>query len=1006
MFTMWAPYMYDSVSELSEDIEVELTALGSGQYAITLTPDAVWLNSPDRVYPIVIDPDVSVSRARTNIIDNTVMEGQGNQNRNLDRLYIGQKSGARVRAFLKYDVMPTIPSGATITAATQTLYITSGTDTGSTAGAYIVTDGDWSSDTITWANRPAARTTIQSAISHNNFSYYQFSCLSAVQKWYTGSTIGKNANYGITVRYTDETINDYNAFYSADYSIESSRPLLTITYRFNEEGTGGGSSFGSAVALELGYPASLSTASVNEFRYFKFTPTITASYVIQSSDSSGDPIVWLYDNNYEVIGKDDDTGDGWNFRYTKSLTAGRTYYIAAGHAASKTGQYDITVLKPAIQANVENGFYYIWNRGAALYLDIHGPSEQKYIHQWTMHSQESEKWLVQLQSDGYWTLRSQYGDNLYVGVSNANSGENNVQLFSGISDQTRWNLYVDYEGTYIFEPKFALGKVMYAPNSYVDTEMTLGWIGYGGSCARWGFSAFSYSGPTFSALDVGDSPNDEAELFARYFSNYGYTNIGSYNNADEFIPAQTVKDLGRYSDIVYVNGHGGRPPCLWVERYESGEDKVVEYLSPKKEIYSNTEHLDLEYQVGIGADWINTNKTITNSDWDAGTKWAILGQCHQLAYDSPYIEAQWDGQWNALWWARVMLGENERMHGILGYYLAAPPEDVSYDRLENFLQNVENTTILNAWKKAHTKILDANTNWAMLYNSENANDRIDNFTASSTPGSTYTMYLVRREGDLMFEHADPTTRISTANMNGISDNTFPHFENDIDIEAINNTYSKLQAALCIDENDSLTIDESHKITYTNLECRLSEDNLGFVLAEDEAIDTALQMLTDLDLAPEGNYRAKVSVVNRYSLVFEESELPAPETIEYMVSFYRTYNGLDVISDEEDGIVVAFDKYGLTALNYKWRDINLVSNNEFTLTKAITEDQAKEIYLNAMNLNDQYTRTSSGSKFTAPVTRMAYLQIDQEMRLVWVCAPGNGYGNHIFIDAKTGGQLNI
>ena len=235
IFTMWAPYMYDSASELSEDIEVELTALGNGQYAITLTPDTDWLNSPDRVYPVVIDPDVSVSRARTNIIDNTVMEGQGNQNRNLDRLYIGRKSGACVRAFLKYDVMPTIPFGATITAATQTLYITANTETGSTAGAYIVTDGDWESDTITWATKPAARTTIDATIEHNNFSYYQFSCLNAVQKWYDGSTIGKNANYGITVRYTNESINDYNAFYSADYSVESSRPLLTISYQLSAD---------------------------------------------------------------------------------------------------------------------------------------------------------------------------------------------------------------------------------------------------------------------------------------------------------------------------------------------------------------------------------------------------------------------------------------------------------------------------------------------------------------------------------------------------------------------------------------------------------------------------------------------------------------------------------------------------------------------------------------------------------------------------------------------------
>lgn len=278
VFTMWAPYMYDSASELSENIAVELTALGNGQYAITLTPDAAWLNSPDRVYPVVIDPDVSVSRARTNIIDNTVMEGQGNQNRNLDRLYIGRKSGARVRAFLKYDVMPTIPSGATITAATQTLYITSGTDTGSTAGAYIVTGGDWASDTITWDNRPTAATTIQASISHNNFSYYRFSCLSAVQKWYTGSTTGKNANYGITVRYTDETINDYNAFYSADYSVESSRPLLTIQYT-EHQGNRSISVSPSNATINVGSTKSLTVS---------FTPTTTTNKSVTWSTSNAE----------------------------------------------------------------------------------------------------------------------------------------------------------------------------------------------------------------------------------------------------------------------------------------------------------------------------------------------------------------------------------------------------------------------------------------------------------------------------------------------------------------------------------------------------------------------------------------------------------------------------------------------------------------------------------------------------------------------------------------------
>ena len=230
VFTMWAPYMYDSAGELSENIAVNLMGLGENHYLVTITPDAEWLRDSDRVYPVVIDPDISPSRARTNIIDNYVLEGSGNQNANLDRMYIGLRSGKIARSYIKYDTMPTLPSQATITGAVQKLFITSGTSTANTANAYQVTGADWTSGTITWANKPAANTTIATNISHNNMSYYSFSCKSTVQSWYSGSPTGKNANYGIMVRYSNETINDYNAFYSADCSTESQRPLLTIYY--------------------------------------------------------------------------------------------------------------------------------------------------------------------------------------------------------------------------------------------------------------------------------------------------------------------------------------------------------------------------------------------------------------------------------------------------------------------------------------------------------------------------------------------------------------------------------------------------------------------------------------------------------------------------------------------------------------------------------------------------------------------------------------------------------
>lgn len=420
VFTMWAPYMYDSASELSEDIDVELTDLGNGQYAITLTPDTSWLNSPDRVYPVVIDPDVSVSRARTNIIDNTVMEGQGNQNRNLDRLYIGRKSSARVRAFLKYDVMPTIPSNATITAATQTLYITSGTDTGSTAGAYIVTGGDWASDTITWDNRPTAATTIQASISHNNFSYYRFSCLSAVQKWYTGSTIGKNANYGITVRYTDETINDYNAFYSADYSVEAGRPQLSINY----------TTISVDVTKESGY------LFVGKTQRATCT---TSPSGLSVTWMSSDPDVATVSASGIITG----VSEG-------SAKISAIYY----HAETETIYHDYVYVYVYSSYGLEDGTqYYIMNYETKRLLSLQTLADVNNINVYTRErtNSHSSRWRLKKQSDERFQLENGYspsGKVLHVTGNNLDLYTNNS------SESTKFTIYRlnsdAYSGLYYF----------------------------------------------------------------------------------------------------------------------------------------------------------------------------------------------------------------------------------------------------------------------------------------------------------------------------------------------------------------------------------------------------------------------------------------------------------------------------------------------------------------------------------------------------------------------------
>jgi hypothetical protein len=114
--------------------------------------------------------------------------------------------------------------------ATMTLQFTSGTNTAANASAYQVTGGEWTSGTIQWSNKPAANVLLQSNISHNNVTGYTINCLTAVRHWYTGDPTGQNENYGIMLRYYNESTDDYNAVYSADHTDESKRPKLTISY--------------------------------------------------------------------------------------------------------------------------------------------------------------------------------------------------------------------------------------------------------------------------------------------------------------------------------------------------------------------------------------------------------------------------------------------------------------------------------------------------------------------------------------------------------------------------------------------------------------------------------------------------------------------------------------------------------------------------------------------------------------------------------------------------------
>lgn len=235
-----------------------------------------------------------------------------------------------------------------------------------------------------------------------------------------------------------------------------------------------------ASGISISSAKTIAITGAYETQNYRFVPDTTGEYIFQSSNAVGDPKIWIYDSNLIYCDENDDGGGNGNFRLTKTLNAGSTYYIVLGHFGNFTGTYGVNVLKPV---TVSEDVCHLKNIGTDLYLDIHGPNEQRFVHQWSKHYDNQGKWSVKLHSDGYYTIQSKYDQQYYLGISTTNTGENNIVLYENISDNTRWKIYETTNtaitattAKFLIEPKNAKGKTLCAPNTVEGAELQLCWM--------------------------------------------------------------------------------------------------------------------------------------------------------------------------------------------------------------------------------------------------------------------------------------------------------------------------------------------------------------------------------------------------------------------------------------------------------------------------------------------------------------------------------------------------
>ena len=229
-------YVYDSAEKGTQNVRCTVDEYDDGQYKLTITVDPEWLNAPERVFPVIVDPSTTVS-GYSYTYDACICSKYPSTNYGADtNLRSGYDTDywAR-RSLLRFYFNSSVSSisASSVTSATLKLYKHGGV--APQMYAHRV-NTSWDSGTVNWNNRPYFSDGAISTQSYNSVgNWYSMTMTSIVQSWLNGT----QPNYGVEL-IDDHESNTSGNYWSTFYSSEASSsyvPVLTINY---DDGSSGG----------------------------------------------------------------------------------------------------------------------------------------------------------------------------------------------------------------------------------------------------------------------------------------------------------------------------------------------------------------------------------------------------------------------------------------------------------------------------------------------------------------------------------------------------------------------------------------------------------------------------------------------------------------------------------------------------------------------------------------------------------------------------------------------
>ena len=328
VFCFSAPFLMDSEGTSSGSLSVELEDLGEGCYLLHYTPDREWLESEDRVWPVMLDPTISNTVSRSYIQDSFIRKyypdlGGGS----FYYFYAGYYSNRTkaARGLIKHTQLPRLDSGDVIVRATLQLHgCVWESDSDQVQVNIHAIDGSWNASTVTWNLQPTHEDEVLDfqLVTGTYYDDYQWDVTSAVQRWYNDAAAEKGSldNQGFMLIAPTENIWTIlkAQFQASETTASNCWPILMIEYR----NTSGLESYWDYTSAGAGRAGTV------------FANNATGNLVVSRCDMSYSgnrmpaDIVFTYNQN--DCATDIGYGKGWRSSYSQSLeqvtVSGTTYY--------------------------------------------------------------------------------------------------------------------------------------------------------------------------------------------------------------------------------------------------------------------------------------------------------------------------------------------------------------------------------------------------------------------------------------------------------------------------------------------------------------------------------------------------------------------------------------------------------------------------------------------------------------------------------------------------------